>query len=87
MRIWSKTGMMSANKFIANIPEHPGAFDQFNITKIISNDGRMKARWFCLYGTHPDERNNKTKSMTEGTSYLGRILVAFNIVSADKPLL
>jgi len=87
MRVWSKTGMVKANKFLANIPEHPGPFDQFNLTKLLSQDGRMKARWFNLYGTHPDERSDKTKRMTEGTSYLGRVLIAFNIVSADRPVL
>ena len=76
---------MSGNVFIANIPEHPNALDQFNITKIVSQDGRMKARWFNLYGTHPERRSDKTKSLKEGTEYLGRILIAFNIVSSDRP--
>lgn len=36
MRVWHKTGGMSGNMFIANIPEHPGPLDNFNITKLVA---------------------------------------------------
>lgn len=85
VRIWSETGMMSKNEFIANIPEHPGPMDMFNIIKLQSQDGRMKARWFHLYGTHPENRNDSTKSLTEGTQYLGSVLLALSLVTTNKP--
>ena len=47
----------------------------------------MRARWFNLYGTHPLERSSKTKGRREGSSYLGRILLAFNVVPNDRPQL
>jgi hypothetical protein len=36
MRIWSKRGGLAKNVYIANIPEHPNMFDQFNLTKLFS---------------------------------------------------
>jgi hypothetical protein len=85
MRLWSDGGTFSANPFIANIPEHPSEIDFFNISKLLSSDGRMPARWFNLYGVHPLERNPKTKGKREGTCYLGRILIAFNVAPHDYP--
>lgn len=40
-----------------------------------------------MYGTHPDERDDNTKSLIEGTTYLGRLLIAFSIVTTSKPQL
>ena len=85
MRLWHKTTGLSPNLFIANIPEQPSEFDFFNISKILAEDGRMKARWINLYGTHPLERSNRTKSKKEGSCWLGRVLIAFSIVSTDRP--
>lgn len=87
MRLWHKTGAMSANVFLANIPEHPSPLDQFNITKLKSQDGRMKPRWFNVYGVHPELRSDKTKSKKEGSMYLGRVLLSFNLVSNERPQL
>lgn len=87
VRIWSKNGGFSANTFIANIPEHPSETDNFNLSKLLSQDGRMTARWFNLYGTHPNERNSKTKGRREGSSYLGRVLMQFALIPNDKPAL
>jgi hypothetical protein len=61
MRIWSKQSGLSKNIYIANIPEHPNMFDNFNLTKIFTSDGRMPPRWINLYGTAPMERSDKTK--------------------------
>jgi hypothetical protein len=47
----------------------------------------MRARWFNLYGTHPLERSSKTTGRREGSTYLGRVLIAFNLVSNDRPQL
>lgn len=87
VRIWSKNGGFSANTFIANIPEHPSETDNFNLSKLLSQDGRMTARWFNLYGTHPNERSAKTKGRREGSSYLGRLLMQFALIPNDKPAL
>ena len=87
MRIWSQTGALSPNVFIANIPEHPSALDNFNLTKLMSQDGRMPIRWINLYGTKPLERSSKTKMRKEGTSWLGRVLISFNLVSNERPML
>lgn len=87
MRLWSDGGTFSANPFIANIPEHPSDSDFFNISKLLASDGRMAARWFNLYGVDPKERNAKTKGKREGSSYLGRILLAFNVIPNEMPQL
>ena len=87
MRLWSDGGTFSANPFIANIPEHPSEGDYFNISKLLSSDGRMPARWFNLYGIDPKERTPRTKGKREGTSYLGRILVSFSVVPHEFPML
>ena len=84
-RIWSKTDGLSPNIFIANIPEHPQEGDFFNLSKLQSSDGRMPARWINLYGVPPKERSAKTKSLREGTAFLGRILLAMNLSSNDYP--
>jgi len=47
----------------------------------------MKARWFNMYGTHPNERNAKTKGRREGSTYLGRVLIQFSLIPNDNPLL
>jgi len=78
---------MSSNIFIANIPEHPQENDFFNISKLLNSDGRMTPRWINLYGVPPSERSIKTKSLREGTSYLGRVLFAMNMSPAEWPSL
>lgn len=87
MRIWSKASGLKANVFIASIPEHPDPLDQFNLTKLMTQDGRMKARWINLYGLHPLDRKSNTKGKKEGSAWLGRVLIAFNMVSNDRPQL
>jgi hypothetical protein len=52
VRVWSQ-GRRGADTFIANIPEYPNPFDYFNLTKILSCDGKMRTTWFNLYGVHP----------------------------------
>lgn len=47
----------------------------------------MATRWINLYGTDPDKRTDKTKGKKEGTSYLGRVMIAFSILPADRPQL
>lgn len=85
LRIWSKNSGFTANTYIANIPEHPQENDFFNLSKLLSNDGRMPARWFNLYGTKPQERSPKTKSMREGTQYLGRVLIQMSVTPNEYP--
>lgn len=87
MRVWSQTGALSPNIFIANIPEHPNDMDPFNLTKLMTQDGRMPLRWINLYGTKPLERSSKTKMRKEGTSWLGRVLINFNLVTSERPML
>ena len=53
----------------------------------MANDGRMPCRWINLYGTEPTERSERTKRRREGSAYLGRVLIRFDIVSNDKPQL
>lgn len=86
MRVWHKNNY-KANIFIANIPEHPQAGDNFNISKLLSQDGRMSARWINLYGTHPLERSPRTRGRKEGSQWLGRVLLAFNVVTNERPML
>lgn len=87
MRVWHKRYGLNANMYIANVPEHPQAGDNFNISKLLTLDGGMKTRWINLYGTHPKERSSRTKGLREGTSYLGRVLINFRIVTTDRPQL
>ena len=67
MRIWHKMPGLKANQFIANIPEHPSATDNFNLSKLLAQDGRMSARWINLYGVKPLERSGRTKGKKEGS--------------------
>jgi hypothetical protein len=87
MRIWSQTGALSANVFIANIPEHPCEYDYFNLTKLLSTDGRMSPKWINLYGSPLDERNANTKGRREGSAYLGRVLLSFSLIPHERPAL
>ena len=45
----------------------------------------MPVRWINLYGTDPDKRTDKTKGKWEGSSFLGRVMIAFSIIPADRP--
>ena len=47
----------------------------------------MPARWINLYGTPPNERSPHTKGLREGTSFLGRILLAMNMSPNEFPTL
>ena len=47
----------------------------------------MPARWFNLYGTHPEDRADNTKGRKEGSTYLGRVLLAFSLVANERPQL
>ena len=85
VRMWSKNSKFSANTFIANIPEHPCESDNFNLSQLLRQDGRMIARWFNMYGTHPNERNAKTKGRREGSTYLGRVLIQFSLIPNEYP--
>ena len=51
----------------------------------MSSDGRMPSRWINLYGVPPHEKSLKTKSLREGTAYLGRVLFAMNLSSNEYP--
>ncbi len=52
---------------------------------MLAQEGRMPTRWINLYGTDPDKRSDKTKGKKEGTSYLGRVMIAFSILPTDRP--
>jgi hypothetical protein len=54
VRLWSKTN--GPDIFIANVPEYPSAFDFFNISKLMTNEGKLRATWFNLYGVPPLEK-------------------------------
>jgi hypothetical protein len=56
VRVWSQGTRTTADTFIANVPEFPSAFDFFNLSKLLSCDGRMKSTWINLYGINPLER-------------------------------
>lgn len=45
----------------------------------------MQAKWINLYGVHPEERSPKTKSLREGTCFLGRVLIALNLSPNEYP--
>lgn len=85
MRLWSAKGGLKQNIYIGNIPEHPDMNDFFNLTKLFASDGSMSCRWFNIYGTPPLERSSKTTLRTQGSTFLGRVLVAFNLISNDRP--
>lgn len=88
LRIWNyRAGV--ADDFIANIPEFPQPNDYFNITKLVSIGGRMPAKWINLYGILPKERNGVVKKIqhpTEGTAYLGRVLLSFSLLPNENPV-
>jgi hypothetical protein len=83
IRLWSRN-YSGSDTFIANVPEYPSAFDHFNLTKLLTNDGKMRATWINLYGVHPLERTGLKK---EGSSFLGRVLISMQLVLNEKPLL
>lgn len=87
MRIWSKGIGLQSNTYIANIPEHPNQNDFFNISKLLACDGRMTTRWINLYGPEPSQRGQRTKGRSEGSCWLGRVLLAFNLMPYDSPML
>lgn len=87
VRIWSQV-RRGADVFIANIPEYPSAFDFFNISKILSTDGKMRSTWLNLYGVHPLERgwfSSNKGNKKEGSFYLGRVLISIQLAPNDKP--
>ena len=46
----------------------------------------MPVRWINLYGTNPDKRgDSNTKGRWEGSSYLGRVMIAFSIIPTERP--
>lgn len=46
----------------------------------------MRATWFNIYGSHPNERKNIAKGdKKEGSQFLGRILIAMLLVPHEKP--
>jgi len=47
----------------------------------------MPPRWINIYGPEPKNRGIRTKGRIEGSSWLGRILLAFNIMPFDQPSL
>lgn len=85
MRVWHKNGGLYPNTFLANIPEHPNNTDIFNISKLLAQEGTMGVRWINLYGTKPMERSGRTKSLREGTQYLGRILMNMKLIPNERP--
>lgn len=87
MRIWFWKSGLSSNTFLANIPEQPGPSDSFNLSKLFASDRRMPPRWINLYGTRPEERSGRTKGRKEGSQYLGRVLMAFSLISNERPQL
>jgi len=50
----------------------------------MSQDGKMPYRWINLYGTPPLLRSDKTKGKKEGSHWLGRVLISFNIIPAER---
>ena len=87
MRVWHKNNYLSPNTFLANIPEHPGQSDLFNISKLLAQDGAMGVKWINLYGTKPLERSSRTRSLREGTQFLGRILINIKLIPNERPQL
>ena len=67
-----------------NIPENPNQNDYYNISKILACDGRMTPKWINIYGLEPSQRGPRTKGKAEGSSWLGRVLLFFNLTSYDS---
>jgi hypothetical protein len=87
VRLWSTVTGLSSNYFIASIPEHPGQHDPFNITVIHkqSSERSTGSRWINLYGPDPKDRGPRTKGRRDGSMWLGRVLMGFNIQMKEKP--
>ncbi|EGR34566.1 hypothetical protein IMG5_007260 [Ichthyophthirius multifiliis] len=85
LRVWDKR-KLTADNFIASIPEIPNSNDWFNINTLISRGGTMPFKWYHLYGIPLEERtgefdqlvNGKVKQI-EGSAYFGRILISLSI--------
>lgn len=77
-------GYFDSEKFIANVPEHPSAYDVMNIATLHSKEGRMVPAWFNLYGIRPKE-DTGTISLLHSSAYLGRILMSFHLVNTERP--
>jgi len=89
MRIWNRNER-AADDFIANIPEFSAPNDVFNISKLLSLGGRMSALWVNLYCIPPEERNigfsvKKKIHPKIGTYFMGRVLLAFFLLSNPTP--
>jgi len=79
---------MSSDTFIANVPEYPSPQDMFNLSKLLSREGKMKSTWFNLYGVKPMDggwfaSNNGSKK--EGSTFLGRVLIQSSLSPNEKP--
>ena len=49
----------------------------------------MTPRWFNLYGPHPLDRAtklDKVRGRREGSYWLGRVLMAMNLVPSEAPV-
>ena len=51
----------------------------------MNSDGRMPSRWINIYGPEPSLRGVRTKGRSEGSCWLGRVLLSFNLISFDQP--
>jgi hypothetical protein len=47
----------------------------------------MSTRWINIYGPEPSQRGQRTKGRAEGSCWLGRVLLAFNLMPYDSPVL
>ena len=56
LKVWSQN-KRTQDVLIANIPERPTGTDPFNLQKLMAQEGKMKIKWFNLYGTLPEDRN------------------------------
>lgn len=87
LRMWNLESQ-AADQFIGGLPEFTTKNDFFNISKLISIGGRMPAKWINVYCIPPLERNTaftKIKHPKEGTAFMGRALISFQLLPNEKP--
>jgi hypothetical protein len=45
--------LWNSELFLANIPEKPSRMDIFNISDLLSKEGKMEPTWINIYGVRP----------------------------------
>lgn len=78
--------LWSSENLLGNIPEKPSRMDIFNISDLLSKEGKMEPQWINIYGVRQqDGRDDGTQRPT--SAWLGRVLLSLALVKNERPQL